>query len=413
MHGDLTVIVRINPDLADGLVELLDRIGQDVRGVRDNDVIRLSDIKTLHFGRWVVIPNASTGEPDYLMFTTNYDGPLRAHLDEFIDKAGEAMDRIWGACEGYPQNRTTNPTKYRRDFYRFIEENAVDSHAFYIGVHKDRVSDVHKFKAAREALQEFVDDPQVEGIITTRLKTLIEKLPGAEVDIPNPVAPTLKLIGDIGRLFYFLLDVIIGIVNYALFAPLRRLADSRTLKDVREDRVLNLDLTNKSIQPGVDAIEDQVTQNQLTVISSIKPGYFNVLRLKIVLHLIHCVAKHFENKGSLGGISTIHFARWCVIDNGRYLLFESNYDGSWDSYIGDFSDKAAPGLDLIWTSHPDYPEGGAANIQPFKDIIRRNQIRTQVFYSAYPDLTIQNRLNDREIARTLRRDRVQNFLRRL
>lgn len=413
MHGDLTVIARINPDLADGLIELLDRIGQDVRGVRDNDIIRLSDIKTLHFGRWVVIPNASTGEPDYLLFTTNYDGPLRSHLDEFIDKAPEAMDRIWGVCDGYPQNRLTNPDKYRRDFYRFIDENALDSHAFYVGVHNDRVSDVHKYRAAREALQEFVDDPQVEGIIITRLKTLLDKLPGPEIDIPNPLASVLKLFTDIGRVIYFLLDVIFGSVNYAIFAPLRRMAGNPSEKDSREDRVFNLDLTNKFIEPGVDALEDQVTQNQITVISSIKPGYFNVLRLKIVLHLIHCVAKHFENQGSLGGIATIHFARWVIIDNGRYLLFESNYDGSWDSYIGDFSDKAAWGLDLIWTSHPDYPKGGAADIQPFKDIIRRNQVRTQVFYSAYPDLTIQNRLNDREIARTLRRDRVQRFLRRL
>ncbi len=413
MHNALTVIAKIDPDRADGLVELLDRIGQDIRGVRDNDVIRLSDITSLHFGRWVVIPNVSTGEPDYLLFTTNYDGTIRAHINEFIDKTGPAMDQIWGACEGYPQNRTTNPDKYRRDFFQFIHANSVPYHAFYIGIHKDRVSDVTKYKAAREGLQEFIDDPDVEGVISTRLRSLLDKLPGEEIDPPHPLASTLALLNIIRRVLFFVGDLIINLFNIAVLAPIRRLTKNPTLNDTREDRVLNLDLTNESIEPGVEEIEDQVTQNQITVISSIKPGYWNLLKLRIVLYFIGAFARHFENRGSLGGIATIHFARWCIIDNGRYLLFESNYDGSWESYIGDFSDKVAWGLDLIWVSHPDYPKGGAADIQPFKDIIRRNQVRTQVFYSAYPDLTIFNRINDREIARTLRRDRVEKLLRRL
>lgn len=413
MHTALTVITRIIPEEAEALTALLDRIGQDIRGVRDNDVIRLEDIRTLHFGRWVVIHHHSTGEGQWLLFTTNFDGPLYAHLDEFIDKAGPALDEIFGRCEGYPTNRASDPAGFRQAFYRYIEDNSVDWQAFYIGVHNDSVRDVHRYKEIHTALQDFADDPQARGLIKTRLRPLIERLPGPEIDLPNPVAPLLRTLTEVVKIVLFVTELLIGAFDIVVLTPLRQTAGRPNRRDLREQRVLDLDLSNQSIQPGVEALEDQVTQNQLTVISSIRPGFLPLIRLKLALMLIHTFARRFHNQGSLGGITTIHFARWCILDNGRYLLFESNYDGSWDSYIGDFSDKVAWGLDLIWTSHPDYPRGGAADIEPFKDIIRRNQVRTQVFYSAYPDLTVFNRLNDRAIARTLRRDRVEALLRRL
>src|SRR5690606_17415741 len=158
---------------------------------------------------------------------------------------------------------------------------------------------------------------------------------------------------------------------------------------------LDLVLIDDQVRPGVEAIEDVVTQNQMTVISRIKPGIWPLFRLKLALLAIELVAKHFLNKGSLGGIITIHFARWAILDHGRYLLFESKYDGSWESYIGEFVDKAASGMDLIWTVTPGYPEKGAYDFEAFKSIIRRNQLKTQVFYSAYPDSTVRNILNDR------------------
>jgi len=57
-------------------------------------------------------------------------------------------------------------------------------------------------------------------------------------------------------------------------------------------------------------------------------GKFRMRTLKGVLWIINRLAKTSFIKGNLGGIPTIHFARWLLIDDDRRLLFFSNYDGS-------------------------------------------------------------------------------------
>ena len=62
--------------------------------------------------------------------------------------------------------------------------------------------------------------------------------------------------------------------------------------------------------------------------------------------------------GSLGGITSIHFGRWVLIDEGkpaRRLVFMSDYDGSWESYLGEFVDRAAEGLSAVWSNTEDFP----------------------------------------------------------
>ena len=110
---------------------------------------------------------------------------------------------------------------------------------------------------------------------------------------------------------------------------------------------------------------------------------------------INLLAKIIFNQGSLGGIPTIHFARWVILDNGQ-LIFFSNYDGSWDNYLGDFVDRAADGLTGVWSNTEDFPptrflvQDGARADEFFKAWTRAHQIPTQVWYSAYPNNTVVN-----------------------
>jgi hypothetical protein len=69
------------------------------------------------------------------------------------------------------------------------------------------------------------------------------------------------------------------------------------------------------------------------------------------------------------GLSLIHFARWVIIrrdqwpnfGQGReaplndYMLFCSNFNGTWDQYIEAFCDGIPNGLDLFWYSSTKYP----------------------------------------------------------
>ena len=102
------------------------------------------------------------------------------------------------------------------------------------------------------------------------------------------------------------------------------------------------------------------------------------------------------NLAGLLGLSIIHFARWAIIrrdqwpdlGQGRqklqndYMLFCSNFNGTWDQYIDAFSDGIPNGLDLFWFSSTKYPH--STPITPFKDYIRANQIDTDYYYNATP-----------------------------
>ncbi len=98
----------------------------------------------------------------------------------------------------------------------------------------------------------------------------------------------------------------------------------------------------------------------------------------------------------LMGLSLIHFARWVIIrrdqwppgEHGRpklrndYMLFCSNFNGTWDQYIDAFSDGIPGGLDLFWYSSSGYPH--SIPISPFKSYIRHNQVDTDYYYNATP-----------------------------
>jgi hypothetical protein len=96
------------------------------------------------------------------------------------------------------------------------------------------------------------------------------------------------------------------------------------------------------------------------------------------------------------GLSIIHFASWVIIkrkhwpDLGQgkqklqndYMLFCSNFNGTWDQYIDAFSDGIPSGLDLLWYSSTKYPH--SIPISPFKSYIRANQVDTDYYYNSVP-----------------------------
>ncbi len=96
------------------------------------------------------------------------------------------------------------------------------------------------------------------------------------------------------------------------------------------------------------------------------------------------------------GLKLIHFARWVIIrrdqwpDMGQgkqvlandYMLFMSNFNGTWDQYIDAFSDGIPSGLDLFWYASTRYPH--SLPISVFKAYIQANQINTNYYYNATP-----------------------------
>ncbi|MCW3846040.1 hypothetical protein OF829_02235 [Sphingomonas sp. LB-2] len=96
------------------------------------------------------------------------------------------------------------------------------------------------------------------------------------------------------------------------------------------------------------------------------------------------------------GLGFIHFARWVMIRRDQwpqlgqppaklsndYMLFCSNFNGTWDQYIDAFADGIPGGLDLFWYSSTKYPN--SIPVEPFKGYIRANQVDTNYYYNATP-----------------------------
>jgi hypothetical protein len=106
-------------------------------------------------------------------------------------------------------------------------------------------------------------------------------------------------------------------------------------------------------------------------------------------------------KGFISGLLTlslIHYARWVIIKPSQfprlspeqpaedlrytYMLFCSNFNGSWDQYVDSFSAAISGGLDKYWYKSIKYPT--SVPMLPFHKYITANQIWTDHYYNAYP-----------------------------
>ncbi len=97
-------------------------------------------------------------------------------------------------------------------------------------------------------------------------------------------------------------------------------------------------------------------------------------------------------------LSLIHYARWVIIGKNEfphlapdqprenlrysYMLFFSNFNGSWDQYVDSFTFAIPRGLNMFWKWNIRYPQSVA--LTPFHKYIQYNQIETLHYYNAYP-----------------------------
>jgi hypothetical protein len=124
----------------------------------------------------------------------------------------------------------------------------------------------------------------------------------------------------------------------------------------------------------------QVTE--LTVIAPLKPGAAVTLRQVLA-------ALQTSPDSPIKQINSIHFARWVIFDDDQRMLFTSNFDGSWENYLRDFSVKTPEGMDRIFGHCEGYPEGGCRDFEAFKAYVRKYQVPTDLFYAAYPQHSVK------------------------
>jgi deferrochelatase/peroxidase EfeB len=148
-------------------------------------------------------------------------------------------------------------------------------------------------------------------------------------------------------------------------------------------------------------------QNHMISVTQRKPGVVRWFTSRLVFWIVGEFATRYFRRGFLSNIGTIHFARWVTVPGTPDILFFSNYDFSWESYLEDFITRARAGLTAIWSNSIGFPrsknlfQDGAGDGERFKRYARQSMSPTRFWYSAYPELTTSIIRRNSEVRRGL------------
>ena len=403
-QGEFTIVVKVIPEKKEALRNFLEPIGQNTSG---NPHISFGAIKSMHYCRWFILDEARDVKdnllPPMLCFSTVYDGSLDHHLKEWFLVAAAALDEIYRCCIGYPlsgseQKKIDWLKKYRHKEKLFWAAKIGATHEIIL-----------KENELYEKIQDFVNlQYQKDDLAKVAPRDLYERIRNFVSASPNlnwamkPVAgPSfLAVLRNIYWLLSFIVFMCFLIPLLIIWVPLMFYFEKRDNRNY-------VPIPPKPISSVVNP-EDKYFQNHLTIYGTLKsPGWFKINNLRLYLAFASKLMRYRATKGNLSGISTIHFVSYVMFEGGRNTMFLSNYDGGWESYLNEFIDKAASVMNLSFGNFKGYPKmkniihGGAHDEQTFKTIVRQYQYPCQVWYTAYPTISISNILNNSAIRKGL------------
>jgi hypothetical protein len=360
-------------------------------GVANGSVLDLGGLSQVHFARIFLLEETSDLEgrpvPASLVYLADFDVGRDEHLAELA--AAPGLDEVFGRCEGYTPD----------DRLGFLRAHVIEEQARYVNTPGRGVEQIRREAELRDALQSFLDEQgaYLDGVDPVAARSAIVDHVRGEPSLawalePEP-RPSLgwsvrEAIHLLAIPFALLLLSPLLLVAAPVYAILLR-------RHERADEAEDLKPDEETVQ-ALAALEDHVVQNPFTAIGFVKPGPFRRMTIRGVLGGVAFAARHVFNRGSLAGVKTIHFARWVFVDEGRRVFFASNYDGSLESYMDDFIDQISWGLNIVFSNGYGFPKtrwlvlDGSRDELAFKHYLRRHQVPTHVWYSAYPRLTAAN-----------------------
>lgn len=415
-HTILTFITKVAPGRAAHLESLLAQIESNVPG---DPRLPFASLKLLHFASFVLLKDQEYGP--YLVFENNFDGPLDAYLEELLKHAGGGLHEIYGCCLGY----TARGPDERHEMASYMLAHMVRPGAYHIGNVGRSAERIRREAILRDRIEVFLDGLVEAGAAHESPASLRQRIQHFVLEDPSlawaasvrprqtpfeRLAPWAK-IAAVALCALVLLPVLLPVAIVWLIVLRRH--ERRDPGDVAPVSQAHVERLAEQ--------EDRIVQNHYAGIFPVKPGRFRRVTLRLVLRLTNLIART-STGGVLMGIPSIHFAHWSLIDEGRRLLFLSNYGGSWGNYLDDFIDKASVGLTGIWSNTTDFPPtrflvlDGSRDGPRFKSFARGKQTVTNVWYSAYPDSTVQNIDNNSAIREdlftTLEETAVRSWLHR-
>ena len=375
--------------------------GKEALGQLTDVHIEFTKSPSIHFARFTLLDDPDKG-PDRkrLLLATDYDGSMEEHLMEILTLS-ERPDALWGYCEGYTG---------QAGFADFIRRHLVVPSAYYIAFRGNNLGELLAHMRLQAWFQECLAKPNARDVFWAlpdlmRLGAALRKLWTA-ISMPWEVTRAAILVPiEFIRLARRLGAVEVYFAGLQIMKKMGRIGVIRFFNWLLINRPMPAPSTFSQAEVPPPQItydlecppENVIQQNQLTLVTDVHPD--RLQRLKAVLALVDFVARRLSPPGSLAGISTIHTVRWALLDGGKRFLMVSNYDGTWENYIDEFAEMILSGLDALWFSAPDYPKAGGQDVAALKQFLRKHQVSSNVFYSAYEHTTVLNLIDDREFAR--------------
>jgi hypothetical protein len=364
-----------------------------------NAVLPFSQFGRLHFARLLILADSTLedirayGVPPppvgaSLAFLGECDGEGGDFLADLAQRAGNGLRRIFSHCEGFATNG---------DLLQWMKDHSQAPAAMYVNWLGRTVEQIGEESRLRNALADYLDKhsaalaAQSPRQIWEELASFVrEEIQARRLDLTPPRRTPLgwrlrNLIHRVGvPVLLLLLTPPLILYLPVFFYQLRR-------REINDPEILpKPDSTH--VQRLAD-LEDHDVTNQFSALGSVKPGRFRRWTVTFLVWILNYGARHIFNRGYLTRVNTIHFARWVFLDDKRRLFFASNYDGSLESYMDDFINKVAWGLNLVFSNGVGYPRtrwlilDGAKDEQKFKRYIRRHELPTEVWYNAHPGIT--------------------------
>ena len=421
-QNPLTLVTLINPDKLKDLYIILKKIKY---GLEKGEHELFEKTNNIHYLRWLVIDDEgliffkNTTRKPKLIFSSNFDGKVMDHIADLCgDMEHHLLDDIYSCCLNYPDPENCN-VHTRTDF---IKKAMIKAAAFYKGSPGRSLVQIRQERDLRLYLRKELDTGNWDG---NSAKEILQKLKQEISDKPKfkwleekfkmPTMHWFKFILLVLVLLILLPVIIIWVLIVEFGYERKDVHYTKTRSDLDGNKIEELeeyedltsgeDLSREDL--AIDGMLDKNKvinyQNQFSQLVDMKEGTVRLITFKAMMLFAKTLIPIKFTKGELMGIPTIHFARWVLFDDNKRVLFFSNFDGSWQQYLGDFIDQSGWGLTGIFSNTKVFPKtrflltGGAYDEEHFLAWSRDSELTTQIWYSAYPNLSIKNVNNNSQI----------------
>ena len=361
----------------------------------NNEIIPFGRLPDLHFARIVVLEDQTLDDitmayglprrnyPLYLAFLADFDGDVDQFRNQMVSISRKGLEQIFSFCTDF---------KPGTDIVSWMKRHEHRPATMYNNWVGRTMQQIREENALRQAVQTLVfnSGTQFQTSSAEEIRRTVKDFVQKNVKLtPIGTMPLTWRIKKLVNLIFVPLLLLFITPLIILYLPIFAIQLRRREKsDMEIAPRPSAEWINKLAR-----IEDYDVTNQFTAMGSLKPGLFRRWLLVYLLWLIQYTTRHIYTRGHLARVPSIHFARWVWIDNKRRLVFCSNYDSSLETYMDDFINKVAFGLNIVFSNGIGYPTTnwlafqGAKDEQKFKYYIRRHELPTEVWYDGHSGLT--------------------------